>query len=192
MVRFISETTGWVIGENFVYKTTDGGMNWVTQDSVMGGGCEALYGFDSLIAIYSDYGNRGIRRTTDGGLTWYTADDQDYNYLDFKFINQNRGFACGSTNSYDSLVVRRTTDGGENWNTITSTYAADNYDFEGISFIDSLDMDGQLLIRDGFIILLMADLIGILRTVLDILILPIFPVVIFNLHHRIVVGLLEV
>ena len=138
MVRFVSETSGWVVGENFVYKTTDGGINWETQDSISGGGCEALYAINALTAIYSDYGSGGIRRTTDGGITWYTADDLDCNYFDFKFLNQNLGFACGSTNSYDSLVVRRTTDGGENWNTITSIFAAGNYDFEGISFIDSL------------------------------------------------------
>jgi len=28
MVRFVSETTGWVVGKNFVYKTTNGGSNW--------------------------------------------------------------------------------------------------------------------------------------------------------------------
>ena len=140
MVRFVSETTGWVVGENFVYKTTDGGANWETQDPVLGSGCEALYAIDSLTAIYADYTGYGIRRTTDGGTNWYYADTTDYFYYDFKFVNELLGFAaCGTVSSIDSGIVRRTIDGGQTWNTIASVYLANSgYDFEGISFVDSL------------------------------------------------------
>jgi len=140
MVRFVSENTGWVVGENFVYKTTDGGNNWETQDSVFGWWCEALYAIDSLTAIYAD-SPRGIRRTSDGGNTWYTVDSEDYYYFDFKFINDQLGFAaCGSGSLIDSGIVRRTIDGGETWATIASVYFPnDAYDFEGISFVDSLN-----------------------------------------------------
>ena len=138
MVRFVSESTGWVVGENFVYKTTDGGNSWETQDPASG--CEALYAIDSLTAIYADYTGYGIRRTTDGGTSWYYADTTDYFYYDFKFVNKLLGFAaCGSVSNSDSGVVRRTVDGGQTWNTISSVFLANNaFDFEGISFIDSL------------------------------------------------------
>ena len=85
MVRFVSENTGWVVGENFVYKTTDGGNNWETQDTLFSSWCEALYANDSLTVVYAD-SPRGIRRTSDGGTTWYTTDSEDYYYFDFKFI----------------------------------------------------------------------------------------------------------
>ena len=141
MVRFVSETTGWVVGKNFVYRTTDGGSNWQTQDAVMGGGSEALIALDTSTAMYADYSWRGIRGTADGGSTWYTIDTAKYTYWDFKFVNRSLGFAaCGSTTSNDSGIVRRTTDGGMNWNTIASIYLPNQaYDFEGISFVDSLN-----------------------------------------------------
>jgi photosystem II stability/assembly factor-like uncharacterized protein len=140
MVRFVSESTGWVVGENFVHKTTDGGNNWETQDSVLGSWCDALYAIDSLIVVYAE-NPRGIRRTTDGGTTWYTTDSEDYYYFDFKFINNLLGFAaCGSVSSIDSGIVRRTINGGETWTTIASVYFPnDGYEFEGISFVDSLN-----------------------------------------------------
>ena len=140
MVRFVSENTGWVVGENFVYKTTDGGNNWETQDSVMGSWCEALCAIDSLTVVYAD-SPRGIRRTSDGGTTWYTVDSEDYYYYDFKFVNNLLGFAaCGSVSSIDSGIVRRTIDGGETWTSIASVYFPnDGYDFDGISFVDSLN-----------------------------------------------------
>jgi photosystem II stability/assembly factor-like uncharacterized protein len=140
MVRFVSEYTGWVVGENFVYKTTDSGTGWETQDSVLGTWCEALYAIDSLTLVYAD-SPRGIRRTSDGGTTWNTTDSENYYYFDFKFINDLLGFAaCGSSSSTDSGIVRRTIDGGETWTTIGSVYLPnDGYDFEGISFVDSLN-----------------------------------------------------
>lgn len=140
MVRFVSENTGWMVGENFVYKTTDGGNNWETQDSVIGSWCEALYAIDSLTVVYAD-DPRGIRRTSDGGTNWYTVDSEDYYYFDFKFVNNLLGFAaCGSVSSIDSGIVRRTIDGGETWTSIASVYFPnDGYEFEGISFADSLN-----------------------------------------------------
>ncbi len=37
-VRFVDESTGWVLGHDYIYKTTDGGMTWVQQDPTLGGG----------------------------------------------------------------------------------------------------------------------------------------------------------
>jgi len=140
MVRFVSETTGWVVGKNFVYKTTNGGSNWQTQDTVMGGGSEALIAIDSFTVLYADYSWRGIRGTTDGGSTWYSIDSAKYTYWDFKFVNRTLGFAACATVSFDSGIVRRTTDGGIHWKTISSLYLPNGADdFEGISFIDSLN-----------------------------------------------------
>ena len=142
MVRFASENIGWVIGANYIYKTIDGGNSWVAQDTIFGDfGSEALYAIDTTTVIYSDFGNRGIRRTTNGGNTWYTADSSKYYYWDFKFVNDKLGFAAaGLIDNMDSAIVRKTTDGGETWTTTASIYVdppAD--DFDGISFIDSLN-----------------------------------------------------
>jgi photosystem II stability/assembly factor-like uncharacterized protein len=89
MVRFISEDIGWVVGENYIYKTTDGGTSWINQDTLFVGYCKALYAIDSTTVVYSDFSGRGIRRTTDGGDTWYTADSSEYIYYDLKFVNDS-------------------------------------------------------------------------------------------------------
>jgi len=141
MVRFVSENLGWVIGDDYVYKTIDGGDNWQTQDALMGGGCEAFFAIDTLTAIYADHSLRGIRRTSDGGATWSTVNNDAYYYYEFNFINDDLGFAaCGSASSIDSGFVRRSLDGGKHWATIASVYFPNAaYDFDGISFVDSLN-----------------------------------------------------
>ena len=37
-VRFANSTTGWILGENYIYKTSDGGYSWFPQDSSGGEG----------------------------------------------------------------------------------------------------------------------------------------------------------
>jgi len=63
-IRFVTETTGWVLGSNFIYKTSDGGINWEPQDSTFG----AAWGYarcpiDENIAFYSSYNSNNNPKT---------------------------------------------------------------------------------------------------------------------------------
>jgi hypothetical protein len=64
MVRFADSTTGWIVGWGNIYKTTDGGNSWITQDSSGGTALEIL---NDKIVFYSNY-RLGIRKTTDSVL----------------------------------------------------------------------------------------------------------------------------
>ena len=139
MVRFVTPETGWIVGENFVYKTTDAGNTWIQKDN--GGASEALYALNKDTVIFSVGNSGGLLRTTDGGQNWITVDTSKLHYTDIKFINSRLGFATGYSSSTNDLgIVKRTTNAGESWSTISSVNL-NNYqsDFEGISFTDSVN-----------------------------------------------------
>jgi len=117
-VYFIDEYFGWALGDNGVWRTTDGGKNWV-QGSLNG---KSLFFIDENIGwlvketfnIYSD----AIFKTTDGGVTWAPkATESGFNIY---FVNINNGWVVGKNGS-----IRKSTDGGESWITKTSGTAND-------------------------------------------------------------------
>ena len=73
-VSFVNDTTGWILGNNYIYKTTDGGDSWVPQDTSKGLGY-ALCALNDAVVIYANWSfyydySTGIRMTNDGALTW--------------------------------------------------------------------------------------------------------------------------
>jgi photosystem II stability/assembly factor-like uncharacterized protein len=146
-IRFVSNAshyramTVWVLGQNFVYRTTDEGRSWLAQDSSLGSGA-ALFVLTDSIAMYANWTGvppytRGIRRTTDGGSSWTTVDTNRVYYTKLVFVDQETGFAaCGiPLNDYEFRpAVRKTTDGGTSWNTIWT--GAGSYELASVSFID--------------------------------------------------------
>jgi hypothetical protein len=70
-VRFSNEMVGWILGSDFIYKTSDSGVNWVPRDSSQGWG-NGLYVLSDQVVFYNTYTTnspnreRGIRRTTHG------------------------------------------------------------------------------------------------------------------------------
>jgi photosystem II stability/assembly factor-like uncharacterized protein len=150
-VRFIDESAGWVLGHEFLYKTTDGGTTWTQQDSSLGGGY-ALFALNSNVVFYTDWiGPRWIRRTSDGGATWETVDATPFFYSDFEFIDSVTGFAAGGVQISGSNfhpAVRKTTDGGATWATVW-TDSSGQFELEGISFAD--EMNGWAVSYDAYI-----------------------------------------
>lgn len=126
-VYFIDENFGWALGDNDVWRTTDGGENWI-EGSLQG---KSLFFIDENIGwlvretfnIYSD----AIFKTTDGGVTWVPKATQSGFYL--YFVNINNGWVVGNNGS-----IRKSTDGGETW--ITKTSGTSN-DLKCIKFFDS-------------------------------------------------------
>lgn len=69
-INFASTTVGWIGGEyGYVYKTTDGGVNWVYEPT---GGTVNVYAIHSTdinnARLCGEYGD--IFATTDGGASW--------------------------------------------------------------------------------------------------------------------------
>ena len=87
-VSFATRNLGWAVGaysdyntetvEGYIFRTTDGGRHWTTQDTITG-----AFGFAGISAVssttaYTTWGNPGgapLLRTTDGGATWTTIHD---------------------------------------------------------------------------------------------------------------------
>lgn len=73
---FINNSTGWVVtSQGQVYRTSNGGFNWVQQTTPAGGSWLRCVGFtDSLtgfIGIYdSAFGNAAMLKTSNGGANW--------------------------------------------------------------------------------------------------------------------------
>ena len=134
-VTFADSANGWILGEDHIFKTSDGGITWTPQDSSVGNG-SALAVINTDTVLYSKVANtppfsRLTRRTSDGGVTWQTV-DTTYYYADLQFIDNQTGFGGGS--SFTGAALRKTTDGGATWSTIWTSDGS--YEITGLHFID--------------------------------------------------------
>lgn len=128
-VHFPNEQTGYIVGaNNVIRKTTNGGLNWVSQNS-------SLIGNFDLLCVYfvtPDIGwvcgtNNRIVYTNNGGANWslQSTGSQTNILYSLHFINSSTGWVVGE-NGY----MRRTVNGGLNWlsqgsgtaNTLLSVY----------------------------------------------------------------------
>ncbi|MFZ4621023.1 MAG: YCF48-related protein [Bacteroidota bacterium] len=147
-VRFADANTGWVAGQQFIYRTTNGGTNWTPQDSTKGS-VFAMEALDAQTLLYSGY-TLGIRRTMNGGQTWTQVDTTKHFYDDMTFASANVGYVCGSAApAYIAPIVRKTTNGGAAWFTVTPTLSKAKYELTGISFVT--DSIGWTVSYDGFV-----------------------------------------
>jgi photosystem II stability/assembly factor-like uncharacterized protein len=116
-ISFINEQVGWIAGEqNRIYKTTDGGLNWLLQfaDSASPYSyiIEQIFALDETHIYASTLG--GFIRSSDGGSTWQSDAFPDYNSLKVFFKDPLNGFAYGSD-------LLKTSDGGNNWNRVSKS-----------------------------------------------------------------------
>jgi photosystem II stability/assembly factor-like uncharacterized protein len=110
-ITFVNKDTGWVSnGSKSIFKTTNGGMNWIPQ-TIPSDSHLIFTGLCNFIAINKDtlfsdigtydFGNgiyRGVVfKTTNGGTNWgYQLPDTSYRLFNFSklsFINGNTGWS---------------------------------------------------------------------------------------------------
>lgn len=138
-VLFINSSTGFITGgSGLIMKTTNGGVNWITQTTptilpVMG-----IYFLDDNtgIAACSNYqiNTSAILKTTNCGTNWDIKYSKTQIALrsTIQFINPNTGYA-GSWTGDTALV--KTTDGGETWQKV---YVSGAIGIDKICFIDAI------------------------------------------------------
>ena len=108
-ISFVDENTGWASKGN-MYKTTNGGLNWINQPLAPGGGNKLNRSITKFIIIDGNllYGVGGYRylpnmrpsaiiwKTTNGGINWgYQETDSSYHLGFFNcvdFINAETGW----------------------------------------------------------------------------------------------------
>src|SRR5690606_4685286 len=110
---FIDETTGWVSGTDFIFKTTDGGVNWVqVLDANEILDLTSTYIF--IGDIYFTSQNNGwafgsvptisgyVLRTTDGGQSWEVEQSMASGLVDAFFLGTEIAWVVGHGGGSDS------------------------------------------------------------------------------------------
>jgi len=136
---------GRILGPAYFTKTTNGGLNWISQD--MSAYASELvdckfFSQDSGFVVggvgtptYSN-GRAVILFTSNGGNTWierYRGDRRDECWK-INFPSRNTGYASTNTVS-DTLFITRTTNGGINWQRISFNTGNVPLETQGIGFL---------------------------------------------------------
>jgi len=116
---FLDVNTGWLIttGTNpsgtDILKTTNGGINFVSQfHENDNGGEHDLYFIDASTGWFCEPGNFGLKKTTNSGTNWIEI-NQPWGSKIF-FLNPSNGFM------FNSFELHKTSNNGQNWITIAN------------------------------------------------------------------------
>jgi len=108
-IEFIDRNTGWTCGDNYIYKTTDGGTTWNEQIHPNVTYFTQIFPVNKNV-VYA-VGLWNFLKTTDGGENWIAifsgGTGQGLPDLEgLYFINENTGWLVGN------VVAMKTTNGG--------------------------------------------------------------------------------
>ena len=109
-VRFLNQTTGYACGIG-LYKTTNGGLNWVFQ--FIAPSQLISISFNNISTGYAiDQTSYRIYKTTNSGMNWILTDSLNDcgNAHNILFTSLNTGYASG-----DCGQIFKTTNAGLNW-----------------------------------------------------------------------------
>lgn len=107
-IQFTDNQTGWLNGNRFTKKTTNGGANWIRTDSI-GSAVSFFLNNNTGWVLQSD----GVYRTLSGGSSWVKINNSNYSAAAVYFLDDQNGYL-----SSPAGIVRRTTNGGINWDSI--------------------------------------------------------------------------
>jgi photosystem II stability/assembly factor-like uncharacterized protein len=105
-ISFSDSLNGWIVGDRYILKTTDGGFNWASQEFI-GKELNACFFINSNLGWV--IGNNIIKKTTDGGLNWIDNIISG-NYYNIFFANEVDGWIAGWPGK-----ILKSSDGGINW-----------------------------------------------------------------------------
>ena len=110
-VHFVNADTGYVVGTGgTIYKTTNGGDDWVAKTSGVDVNLHSVFFTDTETGYACGIGGT-IIQTTDGGDTWTIADTPTTDGMfAISFFNDSIGFA-----SVRGHGMAKTINAGENW-----------------------------------------------------------------------------
>lgn len=111
-VQFVSATTGWVVGDDRVLATTDGGGHWSRQRTVHGAGYSSVDAIDINHAWV--VGRHQLIRTTNGGASWRRLPEPCPVISSVHFVSPSHGFAVAG----GKLLA--TSDAGRRWHAMSA------------------------------------------------------------------------
>jgi photosystem II stability/assembly factor-like uncharacterized protein len=109
-IKFLDENTGWFAGDGgTVIKTTNGGLNWITQNTNTVKNLYSVFFADNNTGFACGEFNTLIR-TTNGGSNWTVCFDSIIRtWNSVFFVNNSTGYLAGS------YGLMKTTNSGLNW-----------------------------------------------------------------------------
>ncbi|HMS66054.1 MAG TPA: YCF48-related protein [Ignavibacteria bacterium] len=120
-VYFIDANTGWTMYYNIVYKTTNGGNNWVSYNQQGSNSNRSIGFFDSEVGLIGQLNlDVPMTRTTNGGVNWTAVNSfptpKPVGICGISIVNNNTAYACGTY--YNNARAYKTTDKGINWSLV--------------------------------------------------------------------------
>jgi photosystem II stability/assembly factor-like uncharacterized protein len=126
-IFFIDINHGFIVsnGEG-LFKTTDGGVSWVSVSSDIG--LNDVYFPSSSIGYLA--GTPDLYKSTDGGNTWNTLTNPNPTlFYSIYFLDNNNGYAAGG-DGFSTGEIIKTADGGTTWTlSLTNSYTYNALDF---------------------------------------------------------------
>ena len=133
-IRSLDRLHGWMLYNDRVARTVDGGSTWTVHPTQPSSGTNRDFMFiDTLRGWIA--GSGGISRTTNGGQTW-TRIDSSRPYVGIFFVNDLRGWATGSDAGTVENDFYQTTDGGLTWHARST--AVTRTRLTSVQFIDPM------------------------------------------------------
>jgi hypothetical protein len=128
----VDADTGWVVGGGGIIRyTTNGGTNWIVQNSGTSDDLRSVT-FENarqgwvVGGVYQSFAT--ILHTTNGGSTWITQYRAAPNFLfGVAFVDTSQGWAVGAS-------ILHTTNGGSTW---VAQYTYSSYYLSSVSFVDA-------------------------------------------------------
>ncbi len=119
-VFFLNENTGWVVGGDFsaerIFKTTNGGINWIAQTSGTANKMFSVYFIDANTGwSVGGPSSPKIIKTTNGGANWFNQSTSGIStpLYSVMFADSNTGWAVAGYIGGETIA--KTTNGGINW-----------------------------------------------------------------------------
>ncbi len=107
----IDQDTAWMVGDDQIFKTEDGGEEWEPLADPANGRYQACYFSNSKSGwvAYSDFSISEIIHTSDGGESWQVQASLPNvdNLSSFSFINDTTGWCSGS----DGIILKTSSAG---------------------------------------------------------------------------------
>ena len=127
-VDLVDQNTGYACGFGEVRKTTDGGLNWVSQPIALFGNFVGI-DFVSTTTGWVVGAEGSVYKTIDGGASWARQrHDTSKFYTGVSFVSATEGWVCGNS------TILHTTNGGTTWVTQSVPAGADATE---VRFVDA-------------------------------------------------------